>query len=381
MNRFEREVLFEGLNIEKLIQQAGKVGIQLQDVKRVSPRKLRCIMMEKDLEQLKAITEAGGWRMQTGRRIGAARAYDLMKKRVLLVAGLLVITVLLFAATTYVWHVEILDAGSYEADLHAYLQEMGVKPLVTKQSIQVDEIRNALEWRYPEAAWIEVGWRGTTLQVRMIQGRAAGETLDGAGACDLIAERDGIVTEIIPVAGTPMVKPGQIIRKGEVLIKGEERTEKGGTIPVAARGRVMARVWDAAAAKMSIMETETIYTGRTHTVVQLELPWFPLSKEQESGYAAQDVSAKVMPIGGLFIPVTMRVVTSLEANTKVKKRDLQQVQAEAEKAAMQKLREKIGFQDDLVDKWVEFSMIDSEILCAVAYGERVIDIARAEHRQ
>lgn len=54
----------------------------------------------------------------------------------------------------------------------------------------------------------------------------------------MVAARDGIVDSIRTKAGTALVQPGDVVRKGQILIRGEERTGSG-VRAVSARGVVM----------------------------------------------------------------------------------------------------------------------------------------------
>ena len=80
------------------------------------------------------------------------------------------------------------------------------------------------------------------------------------------------------------------------------------------------------------------------------------------------------PLGGVFLPLWVRRETRMEAEVTVRPREEGQLRAEAAVAALRRLREKIGIHDDLVDKWVDYCMIEGEVLEAVATGERLIDI-------
>lgn len=377
MKGYRRRFRAEGLNLERLILRAGADGIRLQRMRRKGS-KLSGIVAEGDLTRLRILAEQGGWRLQSGERVGMGRIEDWLCRRVWLVIGCLLTGIAVVAAAQMMWRVDVVDGGIYEADIRQYLSEKGIHPLQWKRQIDLAALRDELEWRYPQIAWVEVGWRGVTLQIRIAEGTPSGKTISISGACDVVALRDGIVTSVVTVAGTPQVTVGEIVRKGQVLIQGVERVGQEQSQSVAARGCVQARVWDAAAVTMSVWETETVYTGRRYETVAVTLPWFPLWKGDDAVYDQEDVAVRLTPLGGIFLPAVIRQETHMEAKVNSKKRSAEQVKGEAGVAALRKLRQKIGNDDDLVDKWVEFAMIESEQVYAVAYGERIIDIARQD---
>jgi similar to stage IV sporulation protein len=240
--------------------------------------------------------------------------------------------------------------------------------------VQIGQLRDLLEWRYPETAWVECGWRGMTLLIRVVNGVPAGTPLSETGAGDVVAARDGIVDSIRTKAGTALVQPGDVVRKGQILIRGEERTGSG-VRAVSARGVVMARVWDAAAVRMDLTELHTSYSGRTEESVSVVSPWFALWHEPESEFHQADVSRRTLPLGGFFLPLTCVWEKRYECEITKQNRANEEITAEASIAALRKLREIIGTNESLVDKWVNCSMIDHEVLLAVATGERLVDIA------
>lgn len=376
MRGSQRKFLVEGLNVERLIHRAGQQGISLMNIRRKGV-KLYGRVEESAASQLCTLAEQGGWRIQLGSRAGMGRAAEIIRRRALLAAGCLLAGIAAIMASQMMWRIEVIDGGIYESDIRRYLEETGIVPICWKRQVDTASLRDDLEWRYPDVAWIETGWRGMALQIRVVQGAAAGDTIGVDGSDDVVASRDGIVASVITVAGTPQVKAGEIVRKGQVLIAGVERIAGEETRSVAARGQVMARVWDAASVIMDTRERQTVYTGRSCETYAVALPWFDLWRQGESGYEQEDIAVRTLPLGGIFFPLSIRYQTHLEANVSMAARNMEDVKGEAGVAALRKLRQKIGVSDDLVDKWVDYSMIDSEQVCAVAYGERVIDIAQS----
>ena len=375
MMGFQRGITVEGLNLERFIRQVGEKDIQLTRLRR-SGRKMSALVDENTLPVLMELADQGGWRLTTGRRHGCGRLADLLKRRWLLSAALIVAGLCVTVASQLMWRVEIQDAGVYQADLERYLSDQRIKPVTWKRSIDLSALRDELEWRYPKVAWVECGWRGMTLKVTLVEGVAQGETQSYSGAGDVVALRDGVVDSVITMAGTAQVKAGDVVHKGQILILGQERTGDDMVRPVAARGQVLARVWDGTAVRMSALETVTEYTGQSQEVWTVTCPWFSLWTPAPSQFEEQDVSVREIPLGGLFFPLSYRVEKRLEADKAVKPRDMEQLKTEAGIAAMRLLRQKIGIHDDLVDKWVDYCMIEGEILEAVGIGERLVDIAQ-----
>lgn len=363
-----------GVNLPRFAARAGEMGAALLQV-RLHGKRMTALVREGDVARLREMAERSGWRFSVGTRQGAGRLLTRIRRHLALLSALLLGSFALIGASRVMWRVEIENAGVYAADLPAYLQALGITPPIPKERVDIGELRDLLEWRYPETAWVECGWRGMTLLIRVVDGVTAGQPLIASGAGDVVASRDGIVRSIRTKAGTPLVKPGDIVRKGQTLIRGEERTADGQTRAVLARGVVMARVWDAAAVTMDTTQWVTAYSGRTQECLTVLSPWFALWRTPESEFQQADVSRRVMPLGGFFLPLQCVWERRYECEITKQNREMQEISAEASIAALRKLREIIGANESLVDKWVNCSMIEHEVLLAVATGERLVDIA------
>ena len=364
----------EGLNIGRFLRRAGEGGVRLSALRRMGPRKMTALVQEEQLPLLQEIALSGGWKLTIGRRKGAGRAADWLRRRWLLAAAIAAAGIALLAASRVMWRIEVVDGGTYAADIRAALTEMGVTEPMLRSQVDLGGVRDALEWRYPRIAWFEVGWRGTTLVVRPVEGVLPRQDRATDGACDVVAARDGVIRSIVTRAGTAVVAVGDIVRKGDVLIKGEERTSDGGVKPVAARGSVTARVWQGASIRMSAVETITTYTGNEQTVWTIRCPFFDLWKMADCPYQQYDAAVTEMAFGGLFLPLTLHIETRKEAEITAQLRDLEELQADASAAALRKLHEKVGSTESFIDIWGNCSMIEDEKVQAYAIGEMLVEI-------
>ena len=363
------EFTAEGLNIARFLRTAGESGVRLQDVRRSGPRRVAASVREADYPALQDLALRGGWRITPGRRRGSGRVAEWLKNRWPLAGVLLCGIIALWLASHVMWRVEIIGAGAYDADIRAALEKQGIAPPMLRSRVDLGQLREALEWRYPRIAWFECGWRGTTLVIRSFQGSMPRTDENAPESCDVVASRDGVIHRIVTYAGTPVAAPGDVVRAGDVLIRGEERTSDGLVKPVAAEGSVIARVWLGASVRMPATEVITEYTGREETVLTIRTPWFDLWPMPESDFDAYDTAVSDMAFGGFFLPLTLHTERRMEAAFTLVRRPQEDLEAEAYAAAVRKLREKLAADESLIDIWGNCSMIDDENLLSLAFGE------------
>lgn len=363
----------EGLNIARFLRFAGEENIRLTNIRRKGSRKVSACVCEDSLPALEALAMRGGWKLKLGTRHGAGRAAEWLRGRWLLAAAALIVGIALYAASQVVWQIEITGAGAYSADIRAALAEMGITAPMLRSSINLGELRDELEWRYPRLAWFECGWRGAALIISPAEG-VLPLVDQREDVCNIVASRDGLVHTIVTKAGTPVVKPGDVVGKGDVLIRGEERAANGEIRPVAAQGSVIARVWTAAAVEMPVFETITNYTGRTESVWTIRTPWFDFWPLTASSFDQYDTAVSEMAFGGIFLPVKLHMEMRMEAEITSTRRDQAELKADANAAALRKLNEKLGVNESLIDIWGNCSMIDDETLLSVATGEILAEI-------
>ena len=367
-------VTVEGLNLERFVRQAGERGLCLSGMRRPSPKRLQALLPESDLPALQELAIQGGWKLTLGARKGLGKTAEWLHRRWLLGAAVFAGAAALFLASQVMWDIQIVDGGAYAADIRSCLTELGVEVPMLRSQVELGTLRDALEWRYPRIAWFECGWRGTTLVIRPEEGVLPRTDIGYDGSCDVVADRDGVIHSVVTKAGTPVVQAGDIVRAGDVLIKGEERTSEGAVRPVAARGSVTARVWEGATVRMPAYETITTYTGNQESVWTVRTPWFDLWPMEEPAYTQYDTSVSEVLLCGIFLPVRLHVETRMEAECTTQLRDLDDVKAEAYEAAVRKLHEKLGPEESLIDIWGNCSMIDDENVLSVAIGERLVEI-------
>lgn len=98
-------------------------------------------------------------------------------------------------------------------------EECGVYFGASRRSLRSERVKNHLLWAIPELRWAGVNTQGCTAVITVAlrdSGKAGEEELPG----DIAAVTDAVVTEVILQSGTALVRPGEAVREGQLLISG-----------------------------------------------------------------------------------------------------------------------------------------------------------------
>lgn len=362
-----------GLNLERFINTMRKSGIPLVSVRRQSQRSLLCQCFSTDLKQIASIADEKGWKMQRMEPTGLSALWAWGRKRPGIPIGLVLALVTALVLSQFIWRIEIHHAGAYEADIAAYLTQSGYTVGARRANIDVRTLERELAYRYPELAWLHAYVSNVTLVVDVTHGVAMPE-MPRKEPSHIYAGRDGVVDSIRVSAGTAAVKAGDTVRKGQLLIRGEERGQDGEVTPVHAQGVVMARCWDSHTVTLPINDIISTETGRQTQETCIRAPWFSLpSKWNGADYLAYNTYASQTPVVGCFFPVFFQRMTHREVAMEYRKRDLAQVRREASDAALKYLKTALyGY--EIIDKWTDYCMIEDESLSATVTAEWLMDI-------
>lgn len=161
-----------------------------------------------------------GERLETVRTGGLPVVLACLRRWKLLcgvVAFLLFLTVFL---PTRILFLEVEGNGAVPARLILErAEECGVYFGASRRSLRSERVKNHLLWAIPELRWAGVNTEGCTAVITVALrdiGKAGEENLPG----DIAAVTDAVVTEVILQSGTALVKPGEAVREGQLLISG-----------------------------------------------------------------------------------------------------------------------------------------------------------------
>lgn len=364
------QFVLEGLSLEKLLNLCLQRGIRLEEVTRPSVRALSARVAYSDFAAIQDMAEKRGWKLTVGMVSGIPKVRRFVWKRAALVAGILIFLTLAWGASACVWQIRIQGAGPYAGEVRTVLQEQQIRLGRFGFTIDVEALRTVLERRLTGLAWVSVELDGVRLTVYCVQGEIPEEQVQDGKPGDVTAGMDAIVESVRVITGTAAVKPGDVVRAGQVLIHGQERAWQQEVRPVRASGHVLARVWYQASAVIPATEWITVPTGEVTERAVYCTPWLEWSFSRAPENAEDlDRSERTLIIGGVF-PVWVRHERYEAVTLEERARDEAALKDEAYWAAMRLASEKAGLWDEIVDKWVDYSMMETGMRARVTLEVR-----------
>ncbi|WP_102411030.1 sporulation protein YqfD [Beduinella massiliensis] len=370
-------VRVQGLSLEKMLARALDQEIELKDVSRESPKVMTLTVAARDYDRLQELCSHVGWKTEVIHVSAGGRAYRMLRRRAMLTVAAAVFLLGVWAVNLCIWRVDVRADAVIATEVYELLSARDVGVGSFKARLDPQALRAQLARELNDASWVDVRIQGVSLVVECVSARIAVPEEYGGGVRDIIASRDGVITQLLVSAGTARARIGDAVRRGQVIVAGEERTAGGETKPVAAHAQVLARVWYEGRAAIPAYEVTSTPTGREAVVNTLTTPVGSLSWPEAPDYAAFDRGVVLQPVVGAFLPVTLRREQYIEVSLSKTPREEAQAQAEAAAAAEQIAMENVPFDAQIVDKWVDYSMIEDEMLCATVVIEAVESIGMA----
>lgn len=257
------------------------------------------------------------YRQRTGLWVGAA----------LLAAGLLVMG-------RFVWRVEIRGTEQLDpAVITAALAEYGVHPGVLAGKIDARTVERRMQIRFAEIAWITVNVEGSRVTAILEEAVPPPAVVEDGIPTNLIAGETGFITRVEVQNGNAVVKPGDSVLAGDLLVSGIMDNKMGESRLAHARGRVYAQVRERLEIFVPYEQRDYLLAGvarrRYLTVFGVEIPL----QGRGAPVGPYRLEQVVTQPGGFFslLPVTLREECYLQLREVTKTVSPQEAMRQAEK--------------------------------------------------
>ena len=265
-------ISLEGRGVERLLNLAISRGLGFWDLQKLKGGARFSLSLD-SFRALRPLVRQTRCRLRIEQKIGLPFLKVRLRRRWGLVAGAVLFIVIVYLATSFVWHIRVVgNRRLEESEILALVERCGVYSGVWKRKIDLDAVADELPRRNSAIAWAVLRLRGILLEIEIVEHLALPER--DSRPADLVASRDGLVERIVLIEGRAAVEVGDTVSRGDLLIEGLASLEEGILGPeelplskeVRARGKVEARVWYEAREPLKLTAVSKKPTGRSSSV-------------------------------------------------------------------------------------------------------------------
>ena len=265
-----------GFSVERFINLAANKNLCLRELTRAEDGTARMHVSIKGFKQLRSCARKTRCKVRIIKKTGLPFLAFRHRKRKLWAIGALLFVCALYVLTSFVWVIEIEGVERMdESALRAFMSESGLEPGAWKSGVNPRELERAMLARFDDIAFLHIQLSGTRAVVHLSETIPAHEAPAPGEPRDLIAKKDGLIISIATSQGTPMVKSGDVVRAGDILVSGVLAIGEDGVEPhysyVPAQAEVRAKVYYEMEFDVPLTYTEKSFTGNQKTVYSIIL--------------------------------------------------------------------------------------------------------------
>ena len=363
----------EGYFIERFINMCRNKNILLWNIKRKNSSFIICKIGIKEFKKIRDIAKKTKCKITITSKKGIPFIFEKYKKRKIFLLMMCIISGLLFVLSQFVWNIEVKITGDTlnEDEIINSLNENGLYIGEKKSSIDVKEIINNVRLKREDISWIGIEIKGTNAIVEVVEAEEKPEVVDENDYCSIVSDKPGKILKVIANNGTAMVKPGDIVKEGSLLIAGWIEGKYTGTRLVRADGKIDALVWYTETASVKLNEKKIEKTGNTEKKYALNINNFRINLYKKlSNFEKYDTiytAKKIKIFSNFYIPVELIECNNFEIKEENVNYSEEEAKAEAKRRAEEKLNDKVKDKENIRNVTVNYTVEEDEVKAEVTY--------------
>lgn len=322
-------ISIEGYYIERFINICGNEKITIWNLKRNKNVKLELNIGIKDLKKVAKIAKQTKCKIKIIKKKGLPFLFNRYRKRKLFFVFLLVIIIGLGISSNFVWNIQIVEEDKESIEnLYQDVVESGLEIGKMKSKINTKDIINKVRLKRNDIAWMGIQLKGTNAIVKVVKATAKPEIVDDNEYCNIVSDKQGIITKINAQNGTIAVKVGDTVNVGTTLINGWMEGKYTGLRYVHAKGEIQAKVWHTKNKKILYNATEKTETGNIENKYQIKINNFEINLSKRlSKFKIYDtivLENKFKIFSDFYLPISLVKITNKEIKEEQKNYNAEQ---------------------------------------------------------
>lgn len=255
------KVKITSISPEDFINFISRQGFVIKNLKKDTIVNYIFDIESKDYIEIKGIAQDKNVKIKVIDGTKEYRLRNKIKKRKAFMVGILAFVGIIYYLSTHIWVINI-NTENYVSpyEIRTYLGNIGIKPGIKKNMLDVFKLENLIQEENKNVVWVRARIEGTKLDVNILERQNPPNIEEDKSPCDLVAKKDGEIQRVYTKSGTSIVEEGQIVKKGDILVRGVQGKEES-TYEVKAEGKVMAKTFYEDIKNIKIPKVNRVRTG------------------------------------------------------------------------------------------------------------------------
>ena len=366
------KISVKGYYIERFINICKNNKITIWNLKRKDNIELNLNVRKKEFKEICKIAKKTGCKVKIKNKKGIPFLLHRYKKRKIFLIFLIFIILLIGLSSCFVWNVEIEEENGYELEnIREDIEKAGLKSGVFKGKINTKEIINKIRLERKDIAWMGIELKGTNAIVKLVKSDEKPEIINEDEYCNIISDKEGIITKISVQNGTANVKVGDTVNIGDVLVNGWIEGKFTGIRYVHSLAEIEAKVWYTESIKIPYNATETKYTENEEEKYGIKFNNFQINFTKKYSkfkiYDTIETENKIKLFSDFYLPISIVKTTYKEQEKVEKTYTVEEAKNIGIKQLEEKLDGKIENKDNIVNKNINTYEQADGVLVYVTY--------------
>ena len=249
------------LNYYRFINRLSYLRLNILEIKKDND-KVYLKIYSKDYDKFKKYLVS--YKININKKLGILSIIDIIKSNYIFLISVLIGLIIYFIGQNLVIKINIIHENKEIRELLTdELDNYGIKVLSFKKSYQeLYKIREEILDKYPtKLDWIEFEMDGMVLNLK-VEERVITKKEENNNICNIIAKKEGIITNIKVESGEANVMINDHVTEGDILIKGIINYNNEDVRMTCAKGKVFATTWWTVKVKVPLNANNYNYTGK-----------------------------------------------------------------------------------------------------------------------
>lgn len=364
MNRYDIEIT--GKNLRQFLKNLHNMKIQFFKIEQTDKSLIICVN-EEDYQKIKKIKTI--YDMRVIKLYGPIKIKTFIKKYKLFLVLLLVNFLFMMFLTNIIFEVQVIHTKKEIRELiYEELEKRGIKkykfilPFAKQEKITEDiikENRDTIEW-------MEIERIGVKYVVKVEERKIKNLDTDNEPR-DLVAKKDGYITNIEASQGYVLVTPGTYVKKGDILVTGSIKNKDTLMAKVRATGKAYAETWYDVTVELPYHYSETKKTNKKRKTLTVNFFNKNYNLFTFVKYKNKIIKNKYKLKNNL-LPISISINEEYEINKIDNVYTKDNALIEASKIARDRLQKKLNHDDTILyEKSLKITEEDSKIVVVIFF--------------